>query len=624
MRYIIVGGGTGGHIYPALAIADALKSRQPDVEILYVGAGGKMERQIVQGANRPFVYSYKVVRSTGLPRPLLSLKLPLFLANFLIGLIQSFFILIYFRPRVLIGTGGYATVPLVMAAGILRIKIFLHEQNATPGLANKFLSRFATRLGVSWPETLQSFPAGKAIVVGYPVRANLRRGDKVSAKIRLGFKPETPVIFAFGGSQSARTINRALSTIIPALLNDHNVGVVLGTGRMQSSIYHAYNETINRLKEAGITPEIQGKLIVRDYIDDIQSVYDAADIVIARAGAGTVMELAAMGVPALLIPKAGLPGNHQYHNAHQAETVRGAVVILESKKSPSEPESVDTDILLKHIIELLRDEKRRTSIGQRIQVLWTPDAMERIINELDLIPDAGKYSRKPPVHWYVLGLANEMLQRAGRGSLSIDDDTQRLVQSFLASPNWRVRNIGVKLVGKCKDETFIHNILNMITDRTPISFWEKFFGGDFYQVGFIRRNCVVALREIGIISSEIKNTLQKALDDEYWEVRSEAIAALGELCPDSDFIKEISASKIINLLHDPAFEVIVEMIRTLAALAVSPSIIEFLQELYYHPNLKVKRAVYGALNVLFERGIITDRTILEKECSKIFIPGGIT
>lgn len=622
MRYIIVGGGSGGHIYPALAIADALKTRHPEVEILYVGRGGKTERQILLGASRPFIYSYKSIRSSGLPRPFFSHRLPVFFLNLIIGFIQSLFILIRFHPDVVIGTGGFATVQMIVASWLYQIPIFIHEQNATPGLANYFLSHFATRIGVSWPESIQSFPIGKAVVVGYPVRKNLTRGDRSSAKKLLGFEHGTPIIFAFGGSQGARTINRAMASIIPALINNHHVGVILSTGNQQSSTYQAYAETVQLLRAAGLSHELPGRLLVKEYFDNIQNVYDAADLVVARSGAGTIMELAALGIPAILIPKAGLPGNHQLHNAHLAEAVRGAVVIQESRPNPNDPETVDSHHLLTLIKQILEDDTRRITMSKQIQALWTPDAIEKIVTELDGLPQVVKTSHKPPVHWYVLGLAIQMLQRAEGGTICSDGDFQKHVQSFLSSPNWRVRNIGVKLVGKHEDQSFLPILLTIIVDKTPAPWFERWFGGDYFNVGFIRRNCIRSIREIGIFSQEIKAVLVMALKDPYWEVRVEAVAALGNLCPLHDLDRDQILKEIGALTHDPAFEVICQVVHTLSLCSTSPAVVSVFQELYYKSNRKVKQAVYKALETLYQRGVIRDIKSLKTEQSEIFIPGG--
>ena len=622
MRYIVVGGGTGGHIYPALAIADALKDKYREAEILYVGTGSRTERRIVQSGKRNYIYTYKIVRAVGLPRPLFSARLPLFFLNLLLGFMQSLFILGKFRPQIIIGTGGYATVPMILAARLAGIKVFIHEQNATPGLANRVLSRLVNRIGVSWPETIQHFPQGKAAVVGYPVRTNLRRGDRARAKEKLGFSPDSKVIFGFGGSQGARTINRAIASVSPELLPD-NIGIILSTGRMNSASYNAYADTERILEENGLKSEIPGKLMVRDYFDDIQSAYDAADLVIARSGAGAIMEIAAMNLPAILIPKAGLPGNHQLHNARQAEAVRGAVVLQEFKPDAGAVETVDSERLARLIRKILSDDKELMSMGEQIHQLWTGDALDKIINEVESLRKTGRKIRKPAVHWYMFGLAQEMLKHAVKGSLTCNEEYHRHMQSFLASPNWRVRNIGVKLAGKCRDKSFIPALLTMITDRTPVSPLEKICGGDFVNVGFIRRNAVSSLREIGIYSDEIKDVLFVALTDRYWEVRAEAVKTLMHITPDEVTVRNRICRQVEKLLFDSSFEVIYEALHTAAQLAASDSVLKTFKNLYYHPNRKVKIAVFRALDVLYARKIIPDKETLYREQNHIFIPGGI-
>ncbi len=620
MRYIIVGGGTGGHIYPALAIADALKDDSIEAEIVYVGTGGQTERGIVQGRNRKYIYTYKVVRACGMPRPLLSSRLPLFFLYLVLGILQSFIILFKFKPDVVIGTGGYAMVPMIVAAWLMRVKTFIHEQNATPGLANRVLARAVTKIGVSWPETIQFFPEGKAVKVGYPVRTNLRRGELQDAKKKLGFKPGQKVIFGFGGSQGARTINRSMAAIIPELLPE-DVGFILSTGKMDTPAYRSYTDTVSLLEKAGLPPEIPGRLIVRDYFDDIQTAYDAADLVIARSGAGTIMELAAMKLPAILIPKSGLPGNHQLHNAYQAEAARGALVLQERKEGDGLPETVDTGKLIHMIRGLFSADEELRRMGEQIHILWTRDALERIVKEIHSLRSVGMKRRTAPVHWYMLGLAEEMLRHAEKNSLLRNGEYERHMHSFYASPNWRVRNIAVKLSGICRDTSFIPLLVSMIADRTPAPLCERLLGGDYINVGFIRRNAVTSLGRIGIWSPEVQDALYQALTDSYWEVRAEAIKSLKALAPaDHDLRTEI-CSRLGACAGDRSFEVVYEAVFALAELAVSDSILDFLRPLYYHPNRKVKIAVYRALARLHENKLLPDRDALLREQSNIFIPG---
>ena len=244
-------------------------------------------------------------------------------------------------------------------------------------------------------------------------------------------------------------------------------------------------------------------------------------------------------------------------------------------------------------------------MGTKIHSLWTKDALDKIIGEIKSLRKIAVKPRKTPMHWYMLGLAEEMLAHSERVSLLSNGEYGRHMHSFFASPNWRVRNIAVKLCGKCRDRSFLPLLLTMITDRTPAPVVNRMLGADFVNAGFIRRNAVRSLREIEVWSAEIEDALLQALGDPYWEVRSEAVISLKHLAPGDSAKRNEICSRFSALLKDPSFEVIVEAVGALAEWGESESIINALRPLYYHPNRKVKITVKSASANAIEK-IITD------------------
>ncbi len=337
-RFLFTGGGTGGHVYPNIAIYEALKEKYPDAEFLYVGTRRGSEAAIIPALPQPMEFVH--VPARGLPQRARSPRTFLALAAILCGAFKSVFILLRFKPDVIIGSGGYAAAPVLLAAALLRKSAFIHEQNAVPGRLNLFIARFAARIGVAFPSTASFFPAAKVVQAGYPLRRSIRgaaagedrqhplNGD-LQGREKLGIPPNSRVLFIFSGSMGARTVNRAAVEAMPRLLSIPNLFVVMSTGKAYGSAYKAYDDTVGRLEHQGLAPQIEGRLLVKEYFDQIAEVYDVSDLVVSRSGAGTIQELTAKGLPAILVPKIDLPGDHQVLNAREIERAGGARVLYE-------------------------------------------------------------------------------------------------------------------------------------------------------------------------------------------------------------------------------------------------------------------------------------------------------
>lgn len=317
MRAIITGGGTGGHIYPAIAIADKIKEKEPNSEILYIGNEIGLEKDIVPKAGYPM----ELVSAKWLDRKNL---LKIFDTGFstLRGIRQAYKIMKKFKPDVVIGTGGFVCVPVMYAGQKYGARCYLHEQNAYPGVANKALEKFATKVFLGFPEAGEYFrEPEKHINAGNPVRRQFYDVDKKAARARLSISEDDFVVFSFGGSQGAEMINDVAFELMETL-NDHpGVSFIFGTGSQY------YEEILMRAQEKRVS--IADNIRIRDYIDNMEDYLGASDLIISRAGALSVAETTVCGKASILIPSPNVTGNHQYFNAKSVADKGGAVLIEE-------------------------------------------------------------------------------------------------------------------------------------------------------------------------------------------------------------------------------------------------------------------------------------------------------
>lgn len=318
MRVIVTGGGTGGHIYPAIAIADKIKEKEPDSEILYIGNDIGLEKDIVP--------------QTGYPMELVSAKwldrrnlLKLFDTGFstIRGIRQAYRIMKKFRPDVVIGTGGFVCVPVMYAGHQYGARCYLHEQNAYPGVANRTLEKFADKVFLGFPEAGHYFKQPeKHVNAGNPVRQQFYDVDRRAAREKLSIPREDFVVFSFGGSQGAEMINDVAFDLLEAVNGHPGVTFIFGTGSQY------YDEVLKKTREKGI--ELQNNIRIKDYINDMQDYLGASDLIISRAGALSVAETTVCGRASILVPSPNVTGNHQYFNA-KSVVDRGGAVLIEEK-----------------------------------------------------------------------------------------------------------------------------------------------------------------------------------------------------------------------------------------------------------------------------------------------------
>lgn len=364
MNFLFTCGGTAGHINPALAVAGRLREWMPDCGILFVGANGKMETDLVPRAG----YDILTVEVTNLHRSLKPSEIAYnlkSLSNVVSATHAAKQIVKDFQPDVAIGTGGYVCYPVLKAAAQLGVPTVVHESNAVPGLTTKMLSGVVDRILVGFEESRQHYAdVKKVLVTGTPVRGAFSDCTQAEAKARLGLPVDKPLVVSVWGSLGARYMNETMTDVIafacaePAFTLIHSAGK-LGYERMAAAL----------AEKCSKDPKTCG-MDVRPYIYDMPLVMDAADLVLCRAGASTLAELTCIGKPAILVPSPNVTNNHQERNARVLERVGGAKVLLEGEFT--------AETLYAAVCELLNDPQQLSEMGANMKAAGVPDATERI------------------------------------------------------------------------------------------------------------------------------------------------------------------------------------------------------------------------------------------------------
>jgi len=349
-RFIISGGGTGGHIYPALSIANKINESFNNAEIKFVGAIGRMEMNIIPkyGYNIHGLWISGLQRSFSLKNIVLPLKL-------IISLIQSIFILIKYKPKFVIGTGGFASFPIVFISSILRIPTLIQEQNSFPGISNRLLSNHANYISVAYDKMEKYFPSNKLFLTGNPVRESISNlNNLIDLKKKLKIDKSKIVISILGGSLGSDKINRTIEENIDFIISQ-NIFIIWQCGKNYFEDYKKYNSD---------------SVFVTDFIDDIDSVYYSSDLIIARSGALTLSELAIVSKPAILIPSPNVAENHQLENARAIEE-KNACICIEEK---------DLDLIFRNKLDLvIRDKKLQEELSYNISKIALPNASNDIV-----------------------------------------------------------------------------------------------------------------------------------------------------------------------------------------------------------------------------------------------------
>lgn len=368
MRIVFTGGGSGGHIYPIIAVKRALdKTPGINPEYLYIGPDNFSSNIFKkEGIKCNFILSGKIRRYFSFSNFIdLAIKIPT-------GLVQALWYLFWFMPDIIFSKGGYGSIPVVIAGWLYRIPIIIHESDTVAGIANKLASRFAQKVIVSFEETKKSFPSKKTIVIGNPIREELINGDPEIGKEIFNLKKEKPVLLIMGGSQGAQKINEIILNLLPRLLEKceiiHICGVrnFLFLKREKESLLDGSEENKEKSKYYHLYSFLEE--------DKLKHAYAVADIIISRAGAGSIFEIAALGKPSILIPLSNSASDHQNRNAQALARINGAIVLNE--------ENLTINMFLRTIFDLIDNPEKIKTIAQNAKSFYNPNTNKEIVNEI--------------------------------------------------------------------------------------------------------------------------------------------------------------------------------------------------------------------------------------------------
>lgn len=357
MRVIISAGGTGGHIYPALAILNKIKEREPDSEFLYIGTHNRMENDIVPGKGIP----YESIEIYGFSKKIFK--------NFkTVGCVFKSYnkckrIIREFNPDVVIGVGGYVTFPVIYAAKKLGYKTVIHEQNSFPGKSNQFLSRYSDLICVSFKSTIKSFPTYKTVLTGNPCSEDALNKPLIS-KEKFGLSKDKKLVIIVMGSLGSSRINQFIVNSMN-LFNNRNYEVLFVTGKS------SYDDVVKN--------KFPDNVHVVPYVDGMTGLMKNADLIVSRAGASTISEIVALGIPSILIPSPYVANNHQFKNAMDLVSTDSALMI--------EEKDLKGDILVRKIDEVLNDSDKIKSIKNNLKSLAVNNSASLIYDNIKELVD---------------------------------------------------------------------------------------------------------------------------------------------------------------------------------------------------------------------------------------------
>ena len=348
-RFLFAGGGTGGHLFPAIAIAEQIREMKPEADILFIGTKDKIEGKVVPKLG----FKFKSIWIKGFSRKL-NFENLLFPLKLFVTMMQSLVINISFKPNVAIGSGGYVAGPAIWAASVIGAKVILLEQNSYPGVTTRLLERYAKEVHISFQESKKYLRKEKIHhLTGNPVRKNLGRMKKAEALKKFGLTAEKKTLLVLGGSLGAKTINEAMSKNLKKL-EENNIQVIWQSGKN----YFDQFKTLN-----------SERVLVNDFIEDMNAAYSACDLLLARAGATTIAELLNLGIPSILVPSPNVAENHQYFNA-KSLSENGAAILIEDENL--------TRQLADTVLNTLNDENKLSELKKKALAMSKPDAAKVI------------------------------------------------------------------------------------------------------------------------------------------------------------------------------------------------------------------------------------------------------
>ncbi len=362
MKIVLTGGGSGGHIYPLVAVAQELRTQVSDVDLLYIGTRSQMHELADEAMAKHDIPVKNIL--TGKMRRYFSWQYFIDFLRIPCGIAQSLFILLWYMPDAVFSKGGYGAVPVVIAAWIYRIPVLTHESDVIPGWANRVCGKFSRNVAIAFPDAEQYFHAEKTVLTGNPIRRSMREGDADRARSNWGIDLNVPVILVSGGSQGARAINDAIVRVLPQLSQQVHVIHATGKGeydRVQEQIA-LYEEKINKIRYTSL-PFLAAQ--------DMADAYAVADLMIGRPGSGTIAEVAANRLPSILIPHASSANDHQRMNAFTVGKAGAALVLDE--------DNIGEHILREKIATVLASADMREQFSSNVRRFDFPDAPEKIV-----------------------------------------------------------------------------------------------------------------------------------------------------------------------------------------------------------------------------------------------------
>lgn len=353
MKVVITAGGTGGHIFPALALISKLKEKDKNVEILYIGTTNRMEKDIIPKEGIPYIG----IEMKGLNRKNIFKNIDV-MKTYLKAVSKAKAELTKFKPDIVIGFGGYISAPVIYAAHKLKIKTIIHEQNSIPGVSNKFLSRYVDKVLVSFKESIKDFPNDKTIYTGNPRSEQIKDIEKIN-KTTLGLKKDKALIIIVMGSLGSLTMTKKLKETLP-LFKNKDYQVLLITGK---DYYDEYKDI-----------KLSSNVKLVPFVDNLLGLMKDADLIVTRSGASTIAEITSIGLPAIMVPSPYVTNNHQYVNAKSLED-DGACIILKE-------EDFNKDSLVNLLDKTINDKKKLNSMRSALLKRGVTDSATRIYEEI--------------------------------------------------------------------------------------------------------------------------------------------------------------------------------------------------------------------------------------------------
>ena len=634
IKFIFTGGGSGGHVSPALAVAAELKKTLPEAEITYIGVKNKAEAHMVPKAGIPL----KFVKSAPLPQGKSPVSLLKFSMTMFFGLSKAALLLLKIRPKAVFATGGFVSAPTVFAAWILRkvtfglfkTKIMIHESNTDLGKMNKAAAKAADKVAVSFSETIRHLPKNKGFFSGYPVRSSIALEERAAARKELGIPDDAFVIFAFGGSQGSRTINRVLANSAKKLLEDPNTYIINGAGKPFGKVYeyHGFNDVSEILEKQKLSEEEKKRYLLRDFIDNMGLYYAASDLLVIRAGAGSIVEVCRQDKPSLIIPISNIGNDHQIGNARFIERAGAAAVIYE-RTDPLNGIDIafaDAGEFCETVSRLREDKHKLAEMSEAAKNIFPGNPAEIIVKNLLYLCRLGE---KPAeikgtefVNDRVLGLNStsleKFLQKTKTGvEKPLEADEVKLIKNkidmLFSSHNPVIRARACRSSGILGYGEVIPLIIKYAADKN--------------SAPFLSRDAFAALKQLTLVCEtgrreDLCSAIVSGLENSYYETRFSAEKCIPVFAGHFG-ISENERGKFLELLFknlsDHCFEVRAEAI--LAAAQISTDIENLLKhfsKLYFDAVWKVRMAILQAFEILIKRGVL-DKNAAAAEIDKILI-----